>query len=522
MLGGPTRGAPPEMRLKQPALVYAKVLLLVGVATGLAATVVSVATLDSVSAIYMLPVLIAAVRYGTAPAVTAALLGALLTTLFYPPLFSVKVFHLPQVIDLVTSLVVALVIGQVAGRARREMLRAQESEREIRQLYQLGAAMAPAGDADTIYGIVADHMTEVLARAVTVFRVLSHGRIETVRSPAMAGTPAALTAAVGDFARSEAAAPASQVALVELPEGGHWLLCRLGGQNGTDAVLAAALGDLGQRPAAELVAHASAILAEGSRSLERLGLSKAIEERNLRRRTDELRDILMESVSHDLRTPVASIMGAASVLAEAPGLVGQPELTGLAGAIGSEARRLDLRIQNLLDVTRIRSGALQPRLDTVDPSDLINAALEGAAASLKGRRIERHFADDLPFLRIDPILVEQALVNILDNAAKFGPAAAAIAISAAIQEAELVIAVRDQGPGLDAGETEQIFERFYRGERHADIAGGSGLGLAIAKVFVEANGGTIEALSEGPNRGTTMRISLPLAADAPPLGDDDD
>ena len=509
------------MRLKQSLLVYANVLLLVAAATALAAAVVSFATLDSVSAIYMLPVLIAAVRYGTGPAIMAALLGALLTTLFYPPLFNVKVFRLPQLIDLVTSLVVALVIGRLAGRIRQEMLQARNREREIRQLYQLGGAMAAAGDADTIYGIVADHMTQVLARPVTVFQISPQGGIEFVRSPSSDPIPTELAAAIADFAHTEAATPSRPVTLVELPGGGHWLLCRLGGQHRTDAVLAAALDDLGAQPADELVAHASSILAEGSRSLERLGLSKTIEERNLRQRTDELRDILMESVSHDLRTPVASIMGAASVLAAAPGIAATPEFTGLAGAIGSEARRLDLRIQNLLDVTRIRSGALQPRLDTVDAADLINAAMEGAAANLRGRRIERHFADDLPFLRIDPILVEQALINVLDNAAKFGPVAAAIAISASVEAAKLVITVRDQGPGLAAGENERIFERFYRGEHHADIAGGSGLGLAIAKVFVEANGGTIEALSDGPKRGTTMRIALPLAADQL-TGDDDE
>lgn len=510
------------MRLKQSLLVYANVLLLVAAATALAAAVVSFATLDSVSAIYMLPVLIAAVRYGTGPAIMAALLGALLTTLFYPPLFSVKVFHPPQLIDLVTSLVVALVIGRLAGRVRQDMLWARNRERDIRQLYELGGAMAAAGDAGTIYAEVASHMALALSRPVIVFRVSPRGEIETVRAPTGSAMPAELTAAASDFAEAEATSAANPVARIDLSEHGHWLLCRLGGQDRTDAVLAAALGDLGETPAEELVAHASSILAEGSRSLERLGLSKAIEERNLRQRTDELRDILMESVSHDLRTPVASIMGAASVLAAAPGIAAAPELAGLVGAIDSEARRLDLRIQNLLDVTRIRSGTLQPRLDTVDAADLINAAMEGAAANLRGRRIERDFAEDLPFLRIDPILVEQALSNVLDNAAKFGPAAAAIAISASVEAAKLVIAVRDQGPGLEAGETEQIFERFYRGERHADIAGGSGLGLAIAKVFVEANGGTIEALSDGPNRGTTMRIALPLAADAPPLGDDDD
>lgn len=183
--------------------------------------------------------------------------------------------------------------------------------------------------------------------------------------------------------------------------------------------------------------------------------------------------------------------------------------------IASEAKRLDLRIQNLLDVTRIRSGALQPRFDSIDPADVINAALDSAAERLRERKIERNFGSDLPLVRVDAVLVEQALINILENAGKFAPAGSSIAISASLHGDRLAIDIRDEGPGLDAREAQQVFERFYRGERHADIAEGSGLGLTIAKIFIEANGGKVSALSEGPGRGTTMRVVLPVPPSTP-------
>ena len=136
---------------------------------------------------------------------------------------------------------------------------------------------------------------------------------------------------------------------------------------------------------------------------------------------------------------------------------------------------------------------------------------DSAAERLSGRKVVLALAREHPFVRVDPILIEQALINILENAAKFAPEATPITISAGVVEGRLELAVRDEGAGLDQREAEQIFERFHRGERHADIAGGSGLGLSVARTFVEANGGSIEPLSEGPGKGTKMRIWLPLA-----------
>jgi two-component system sensor histidine kinase KdpD len=510
------------MRVKQALLPYLGSAALVGVATTLGALLVSLTPLNSVSAIYMLPVLVSAVRYGTGPAVLAALLGAVMTSLFYPPIFSVLVVQPAQIVDLVVSLVVALTIGRLAARVRAEMLGARDREQQIRRLYSLGSAMAAASDAQAIYRLIADHMSEALARPVAVFGVTRTGSIEAISQPPIPGGDETLLPEVARLLGSEAQRSVNSTDLVRLPAGGSWLLCRLGDATKAGAVLAVPFGQHELEATEGLVAQARSILAEGSRSLDRLGLTRAVEERNLRRRSDELRDILLESVSHELRTPIAGIMGSASVIAAAPALGDEPRLLDLAAGIEAEARRLDLRIQNLLDITRVRSGALEPRLDAVDPIDIANAALDAAADRLREHHIERDFGDDLPLTRVDAVLIEQALINILENAAKFSPAGSAIVVAVHAMEGMVTIDVRDRGAGLDAAESEQIFERFHRGERHADIAGGSGLGLTIAKVFVEANGGTIEALSAGPGQGTTMRVGLPRMAQAAPRGGDDD
>ena len=234
-----------------------------------------------------------------------------------------------------------------------------------------------------------------------------------------------------------------------------------------------------------------------------------MEERRLRRRSNELRDILLESVSHELRTPLAAILGAATVLIDAPGISSDQRLRDLALLIATEAGRLNLRIQNLLDVTRIRSGALEPRRVAIELADIVNAALDGASERLREHHVALRIAADLPAVSVDPVLVEQALINILENAAKFAPSSSAVTLSASAAAGQVTLDVSDEGPGLNAREAEQVFDRFYRGERHADLAGGSGLGLTIARTFIEANGGTVEAVERrtGPGDDDAYRLA---------------
>jgi len=498
-------------------LPYVKTFALMALATAAAGIAVWFAPLDSVSAIYMLPILVSAIRWGTGPAIAAALLGALMTSLFYPPLFSPLVFEPAQMIDLATSLAVALTVGTLAGRMRTEMLRAKHNERTIRHVYELSSAIHAANDVEAVYDAVADHVSEALGQPVALFAPLERGVLRAARSSFSEGDTAALELAVPAFL-------ANAQGLDTLPMtvlGNRWLLCRIASGQERPAVLALRLGATDQQDDEQAIAQIPALLAESARSLERLGLSQALAERKLRQRTDELRDILVESVSHELRTPLAGIMGSASVLAAVPDLAARPPLGNLAAGIEQEARRLDRLIQDVLDLGRIRAGALQPRLDTVDPADIVNDALDTTADRLRGRVVSRQFHEPLPLIRVDPLLLAQALVNVIENAAKYTQDGASIRIAVERNAEDCVITISDDGPGLDAREAEDIFERFHRGERHADIAGGSGLGLTIARIFVEANGGRIVASSEGPDRGTAMRIHLPIVKIVASGGDHD-
>ncbi|PZU91081.1 MAG: hypothetical protein DI527_13015 [Chelatococcus sp.] len=486
-------------------LPYLKTVGLMTIATAVAGVVVWLASLDSVSAIYMLPILVSAIRWGTGPAIAAALLGAFMTSLFYPPLFSPLVFEPAQMIDLASSLVVALTVGTLAGRMRAEMLRAKQNERTIRHVYELSSAIVAASDVEAVHDAVADRVSEALGQPVALFVPQDRGGLRAARSALSDAETAALAQAIPTLLAPVEGTAAIQATLL----GERWLLCRIASGHERPAALALRLNDRGEDERDAAMAQIPALLAESARSLDRIGLSRALAERKLRQRADELRDILVEAVSHELRTPLAGILGSASVLATAPAVAGQEPLHDLAIGIEQEAQRLDRLIQNLLDLGRIRAGALQPKLDDADAADIVNAAVEAAGERLQDHAVERSFDEPLPYLRVDPVLISQALVNVLENAAKYTPPAVTIRISVRNEGDFVSVEIVDQGPGLEAREAGQIFERFYRGERHADAVGGSGLGLTIARVFIEANGGRIIALSDGPGKGTTMRILLP-------------
>ena len=222
----------------------------------------------------------------------------------------------------------------------------------------------------------------------------------------------------------------------------------------------------------------------------------------MRSQTDELREALIGSVSHELRTPLASILGAATVLSAAPALKNEKKLKALANDVRDEAERLNNDIQNLLDASRISSGGVKPRTEWAEPADIINSAIERCSRRLVAHRLVLDLGADLPLVYGDPVLLQQALVQVLDNAAKYSAPGTQITVTARAPEGRLIVSVSDQGSGLTQAERAQIWERFARGERHAATTSGSGLGLWIANAFIAANGGTINAVSAGPDLGS--------------------
>ena len=263
------------------------------------------------------------------------------------------------------------------------------------------------------------------------------------------------------------------------------------------------------------------MLAAGT--LERLDVARALGDARMRSETELLREALIGSVSHELRTPLASILGAATVLSKSPAVAQDERLISLAGVVRDESERLNNDIQNLLDATRVSRMQITPHNEWIEPQDIVNSALERRRRQLASHPVELDLDANLPLIYVDAVLVEQAFVQVVDNAAKYSPAGSPIMVAAKRNGSHVVLSVRDQGVGLSESENGQIYERFFRGQRHLATTPGSGLGLWIAQAFVNANGGKIEAVSAGIDRGTTVAIHLPSATptSVPEVGPDE-
>lgn len=239
---------------------------------------------------------------------------------------------------------------------------------------------------------------------------------------------------------------------------------------------------------------------------------RAVSEARVRAETDVLREALIGSVSHELRTPLSSILGATTVICSAPAVLAEPRLAALANVVRDEAARLNDDIQNLLDASRISSEGVRPRLEWTEPADIVNSALERCRVRLAAHTLTVELPAELPLVYIDAVLVEQALVQILDNARKYSPPGSEINVDGRLDGEQVVITVSDRGVGIAADERARLGEKFFRGRRHAATTTGSGLGLWIAEAFMRANGGALDVASEGEGRGTRVSVRLPLPA----------
>jgi two-component system sensor histidine kinase KdpD len=258
------------------------------------------------------------------------------------------------------------------------------------------------------------------------------------------------------------------------------------------------------------------LLEEATATLKHLKVKEAIAQATINYRTEVLRDALVGGVSHELRTPLASIVGSCSVLGELPAVRDDRQSHALVEAIHDQAGALDSQIRNLLDATRISANGVRPQPTWTDPTDIVSAALRQTERRLAAHSVVLDLVRDVPLVFVDTVLVEQALGQLLENAAKYSPAGGEITISSRSETGHVVLSVTDQGSGLTADEKHQLGKRCFRGTRSCVGASGSGLGLWIASTFVAANGGTLHAESAGPNLGTTISLRLPTVADDTP------
>ncbi len=371
------------------------------------------------SVVYLIPVVIAATRFGIVAAIVAAICGVLASAFFfYPPLYSFRIADPHEVLNLILFIFVAVVVSQLATRLKRQLETARQREIDLRDLYAFSRRLAVAFDVSDIHAAIEDHLATVMQRKVVLF---ASAREASASSGRRAGVtvPSAVLAEVVEVASGRR--DANSGVTVTADSGDIWLIRAVSPKSSEFGVIAINLGGESQEGADELRIRVDAVLADATATLERLGVAHAISEARMRSQTDQLREALIGSVSHELRTPLASILGAATVLSAAPALANEKKLQALVHDVRDEAERLNNDIQNLLDASRISSDGIRPHVEWADPADIINSAIERCRNRLSGHNLVLNLPQDLPLVHVDPVLVQQALVQIFDNAVKYSP-----------------------------------------------------------------------------------------------------
>ncbi|MDR3421829.1 MAG: DUF4118 domain-containing protein [Xanthobacteraceae bacterium] len=467
-----------------------------------------------VALIYMLPVVVAATQWGIVAGIVAAFAGAAAADFFfYPPLYSLWLQNPQDIVDLLLYLLVALVTSNLAARLKNEAVALRSREKEIGELHAFSQGLATCLNSRDLIFAVQDYLSNTLRyRAVLIATAPGdRGAFDNAAVPGEIRREADKLIAAGAVGASAVLDPRSRRT---------WLVRVIAPEILGYGVIAVELGEEPGERTAAVAQRVETLIEEAMVTLNHLKVKEAIEQATINYRTEILRDALVGGVSHELRTPLASILGSCSVLNRLPAVVDDRQAQALVEAINDQAGQLDNEIRDLLNATRISAKGVHPQLMWTDPTDIISAALKQKERRLSAHWVTLDVARDIPLVNVDSILVEQALGQLLENAAKYSPAGSEIKISSRCEQDCVVLSVQDQGSGLTADEKGQLGRRSFRGGRQAAGASGSGLGLWIASTFIAANGGSLHAESPGPNLGTTMSLRLPTApADARELVD---
>jgi len=493
-------------RLRDDALSVLKSLLLVGITTIALLIVEQLFSLRHLILVYLVPVLIAAMNLGMVPAIIAAIAsGAATLFFFYPPIYSFLIEDPQHLMELALFSFVAIVTGYLADNLKRHADLARRRETEMRELYTFSRRLVAAHTTSDIYTAIREHLASITGYRTILFEILERGGgCATLSNEGRVPEPVKRVAEL----MVEGRKGSGKGSIVEDGGGRLWLVRTISAKAGDFGVLAIDFGRQTGKTIDTTWERIDTILADATVTLERLDLAHALNDARVRSETEALRDALIGSVSHQLRTPLVSILGAATVISRAPGNSGDPRLASLADILRNEVDRLNNDVQDLIDAALISSKGVRLDCEWVEPADIVNAAVDRRQRLLSGHRVLLDVSDELPFIYVDPILLEQALGQIVDNAAKYSHPGSAITIAVRCDCDSVVLSVKDEGIGLVGEERMRLWERFFRGGRHASNVSGSGLGLWIAKAFVTANGGAIEAFSEGADRGTLVSIRL--------------
>ena len=464
--------------------------------------------IPNLSMVFLLAVLFSAVSFGIWPALYASTLSFFVYNFFFvPPLYTFSVAEPHELLALVTFLVVAVISSALAGRVREQAAVAAARMRATRRLYEFTRRLSGLATLDAVAEGAASEIHVTLGRGVLV--LLAQGDELTLTAawpPEDTLDAAAMTAARWAYSHAEPAG-ADTGTLPIVP----WYFIPM--QIGTKTL--GVIGVAREEGAPPLDSEARALLdalsEQAAAALDRAMLSREMVSARTATETERMRNMLLASISHDFRTPLSSILGAATSLLSFGDKLDVVAKNDLLGQIKQETEGLDDMVRNLLAIARIDAGALELRRDWLDLREIVDRIVSAARRRGAAQRIEVRLAGDVPLIRADATLVEQAISNVISNAVLHTPPASAIRVDAAVEPKAVSLSVADDGPGIAAEQLSRIFDKFAKVPTdRADGGEGTGLGLAIAKGIMQAHGGSIRAESPlADGRGARFVLVFP-------------
>ncbi|HEY3146133.1 MAG TPA: sensor histidine kinase KdpD [Dongiaceae bacterium] len=487
---------------------YLIATILTGIATGVGYSFDQAIDLPNISMIFIPVVLYSAIRHGLWPSLWATLLSTLAYNFFFlEPLYTFTIEDPQNVVALFFLLLVAVIASQLATQSRAQAEAARRQAASTAALYGFSRKIAGIGNMDDLLWAVA-HQIALMLKANVVL-LLPDGSDLQVRvgyPPEDELDEADLAAAKWSWSRGQPAGRSSDT----LP-GARRLFLPLRTERGLVGVMGLDRPNEGTLLSPDERRLLDALADQAAVAIERITLAAGIDEARVTGETERMRSALLTSISHDLKTPLASIIGSITSLRKFWSTFDEPTRDDLLTTVQDEAERLTRFVGNVLDMTRLEARSVTPQLFPADVAEMLGIVAGDARRALPSLRLAVEAPGGLPPVLIDAHLFRQVMFNLLDNAAKYAPAAAEVRIAARATAQGIAIEVLDEGPGIPPGDLERVFDKFFRIQVGDRRRAGTGLGLSICKGFVEAMGGTIVAENRVDRPGALFRVTLKAA-----------
>jgi two-component system sensor histidine kinase KdpD len=505
----------PELGNSADPRPYGLALLAVAVATGVNEAIAPFFGIQNAGLVFLTAIVAVASRLGLWPSLLASVAASLSYNFFFmEPIYTFTIGDPMNVAAFIFFIITAVLVSNLAAQLRMQAIVSAGRARTTEALYTFSRKLAGVGTLDDVLWATT-YQTALMLKVRVVVLLPENGSVAV-----KAGYPPEDTLDEADLAAATWAWksdwPAGRGA--DTLPGARRLFLPMKTGRGVIGVVGLDSGKPGPLLTPDERRLLDALMDQGALAIERVRLVEDMDRVKRTEEADRLRSALLTSISHDLKTPLAAVIGSAGTLRELSGNLSEAEKAELLTTILEEGERLNRFIANLLDMTRLESGAVMPNAGLHDVSEVVGSALRRAGKILTRHHVELHLTGDLPMVELDPVLFEQVLFNLFDNAAKYAPADTTICIEASRDADAVCLSVFDEGKGIPDGDLERIFDKFYRVQKGDRVRAGTGLGLAISRGFVEALNGTIVAANRADRSGAVFTIRLPISANSRELG----